>query len=237
MKKLLVLVVAFMMLLCCSLAETDIASMSDQELKTLDNKISEEIAKRYFSGTQLTSDSGLIIEKEYKWVSISSYRDNEYILGIVIRNMTGHDTGIEGDVVLFDEDENILAIKSIKSEIVGQGYTIYEEIKNDTNFDHAKYYLKQMKSIYKEGNTSVNFTTQISGNKVFLFAENIGEKPLEFFKYTCYFFKDDKLVGYEWGYLADSDSQIKPGCIEMSEESCKKEFDTVDIYYEVRMDK
>lgn len=178
-------------------------------------------------------ENGIFITKEYRWIT-KSWGSYEYNYGVSFVNKTGYDCGVDAQIVFFDAENNIVGIDNFLVQVVGNGAECFIRTENDIPFNKVICHLNPVKTIYKEINSIVDISFQVNDKKVFLFAENTGKYPAEFVEYTCIFMKEDSVVGYERGYLTDSDSEIKPGNVEMEEIKCSKEFDAVDIYIEGR---
>lgn len=68
-------------------------------------------------------------------------------------------------------------------------------------------------------------------NKAIVSVTNTGSKTAEFVQGHAMFFKGDKVVGFDWGYFVDADSEIKPGKTISEELYCSRDFDSVKLFF------
>ena len=87
-------------------------------------------------------------------------------------------------------------------------------------------------SRYSEVQSFVDIDVQIADNKAILIAKNNGSVAAKYVEYNCLFINGKgQVVGTDWGYLTDDDSELKPGMTEFREESCYETFKKVELYF------
>ena len=74
----------------------------------------------------------------------------------------------------------------------------------------------------------------IVGRKCIIAVTNTGDIPADFVKYNLLFMKNGDVVDTAWGYITDSDSEIKPGKTQYVEKKGPADFDDVLIYLEAK---
>lgn len=194
----------------------------------------EAIDKETYDNMPIATGDGWEMLKEY-YYKTSWY--NYYIF--VLKNTSGYDAEISCDVVFYDENDNMVGVSNGSERACENGYETYWSFSNDIEFDHATVEIKMSKETwYKGGQSSIELSTNIVGNKAIITAKNTGKKAVEFVEYHILFLDDNgNVVSTGWGYLTDSDSEIKPGAQEMREESYSKGFADVRVYAMGRIDK
>lgn len=197
--------------------------------KSVVNTGSVEVA-----GSSSAACEGAEVTHEYAW---SSFWSNSY--AIVVKNISGKSCGFNAQVIFYDKDNNIVGVANPSITICGDGYEVLMIASQDAAYDHVEYTITPADSSwYEDVHNFVEVTATKSGDKAILTAKNNGTKNAEFVEYNCLFLdKDGNVVGSDWGFLTDNDSEIKPGKMEMREASPYVDFDSVVIYYEGRCSK
>ena len=75
----------------------------------------------------------------------------------------------------------------------------------------------------------MKYETVRATEKEILSVTNKGNIPAEFVEVYALFFKNGKLVDYDWTYMTDDDSEIKPNKTITEEIDCYEEYDKVDF--------
>lgn len=83
--------------------------------------------------------------------------------------------------------------------------------------------------MYKEVNTYIEITYQISDSRVITFAENTGSITPYAVDYTLLYFNGDKVVDYDKEVVGFT-TKLNPGETQINEESTHSDFDNVVIY-------
>lgn len=169
------------------------------------------------------------VVNEYQWNT-----DWYNYWGIVIKNTSGNTCGFSAQIILYDADNNIIGVKNGSIDVLADGYEGYIGISNTDAFDHVAYNISETSTRYYEVQSFVDVQASKSGKKAIIIATNNGSVAAEFVEYHVLFLNKGEVVGSGWGYLTDDDSEIKPGKMEMREETCFEEFDQVEIYFDGR---
>lgn len=166
------------------------------------------------------------ILKDYKWHSYSYYE------GIVIQNTSGDTKDYDAQVMFYDEKNDLIGVGNYSIDTIGKGQKALFKFSNETPFDHIEYTIIASDSRYAEVQSFVDIEVKKTDDKAIIIAKNTGNVAARFVEYECLFInKKKEVVGSNWGYLTDNDSELKPGMTEFREESCREPFKTVEVYY------
>lgn len=166
---------------------------------------------------------------EYTW--------KKYV-ALVIKNNSDRNIEIDVNMKFKDGSGSLIGTKNDGEHAFESGQEIVFVFYNDTTFDsyeydvsvsEEKYYTCVLSSIECEVNTT--------DKKAILSVTNTGEKAAEFVEYTILYMNGDNVVGYDWGYATDNDSEIKPGKTINKEGTCYEPFDHVQVYFTGRANK
>lgn len=165
--------------------------------------------------------------KEYKW-STSRYYHND----IVIKNTSGYDANIDVTALFKDKDGNIIGVSNDNEEACQDGYETFWSFYKDDPFDSCEFLITVTPDKYYKGvQSSVEQSASVVGKKVIITAKNTSESTVKYLEYyLLYLDGDGNAVDYDWGYLTDSDSELKPGKTEFREESSSSAFASVELY-------
>lgn len=169
------------------------------------------------------------VVNEYQWST-----DWYNYWGIVIKNTSGKTCGFSAQIILYDANNNIIGVKNGSIGVLASGYEGYIGVSNSDAFDHVAYNISQTSTRYNEVQSFVDVQASKSGKKAIIIATNNGSVAAEFVEYNVLFMNKGEVVGSGWGYLTDDNNEIKPGRMEMREETCSEEFDQVEIYFDGR---
>ncbi len=173
---------------------------------------------------------GCEISNEYKW---SSYWSSNYALAI--KNTSGETNGYSARILFYDEKNNIVGVANSDINVLGDGYEALIVASQDNVYDHVSYAIQPHTSYYQDVHSFVEITANIVGDKAILSAKNTGNQAAQFVEYHCLFLdKAGNVVGSDWGYLVDDDSELKPGKTELREANCYDEFESAVVYFEGR---
>lgn len=70
-----------------------------------------------------------------------------------------------------------------------------------------------------------------TGKKVIVSCTNRGSVTADSVECTALFFRDGKLIGRDFAYFTDNDSELKPGRTITKEMSCYEQYDDVKLYF------
>lgn len=214
-----------------------ISTLNDEDLATLINTATQEQTART-KAAQASSNSGEDYEITNEYFYTNEY-DEAYYYGFVLKNTSGHNASIGVDVVFYDADNNIIGIESDSESGCENGFETFWTFYNDTPFDHVTTEIVvDEDTTHRDGSqSSIDLTSNVSGNKIILSAHNHGGYPVKFVEYNVLFFdKDGKLITIEWGYLTDKDSEIKPNKTVMEDVKCPDSFADYVVYAHGRID-
>ena len=176
--------------------------------------------------TKKTHNAEYKVVKKYKW-DTSYY----YYEGIVIKNMSGSTKDYDAQVMFYDEKNNLIGVSNPSVEAVGANQEALIICNNEAPFHHIEYTINARDSRYNEVQSFIDIQVQKADGKAIIIAKNTGNVAANFVEYMCLFLnKNKEVVRYDWGYLTDNDSQIKPGMMEMREVTCSDAFKTVKVY-------
>lgn len=167
------------------------------------------------------------VVKEYKW-SDSWYS----YYGIVLKNTSGKDSEIEVSVYFKDKNGDIIGVQSQDEYACENGFETFWLFSNEDKFDSVEYEITMSEDKYYESiQSELDLKVSTTKGKAILSAKNTGDRIMEYVEYNVLFLdKKGNVVGNGWGFLADKDSEIKPGKTVMAEETCRETFAEVVLY-------
>ena len=118
-------------------------------------------------------------------------------------------------------------------DAVGKGTTVCEDFSCDEVFTTYEYKVVSSESSYASVDQNLTMDVSILTNKVIVSLTNNGKTPAKYVWYDVFFYNKGQLVGHNYSYCEDSDSEIKPGATERSECSFYGEggFDDAKVYF------
>ena len=157
---------------------------------------------------------------------------------VVAKNNSDYTVQLTGKVTFYDEFGGLIGYESESEHAVGPNEEICFRFSNEDDFSTYKieWSVKEEK-YYSAVCSNVSIDVTALKDKAIIQATNNGTKAAEFVEYYALFFDKGDFVGYDWGYIVDEDSEIKPGNSEMKEVSCYESFDSVKVYISGRGDK
>ena len=170
---------------------------------------------------------------EYRWSS-SWYYYND----LVIKNTSGQDCKISVSMIFYDKAGNIIGIDEASQYACQNGFETYYSFSNEDPFDHVEYTITMTpEKYYTCIQADLDLQSNIVGDKVILSARNSGDLVMEFVEYHVLYLDDSgTVVGKDWGYIDDSDNEIKPGSTQFKDESCSEDFSSVLFFANGRAD-
>lgn len=175
----------------------------------------------------VTENRDYVLLKEYRW----SFYDTWFYTGLVIQNTSGVTKDFDAQVQYFDKNNQLIGVGNYSVDVIGDGQKALIKCQNETAFDHVEYTITAKNSRNKEVQSFIDIKVQTPGNKAILSATNMGNTVAKFVEYNCLFINNQgQAVGSGWGYLVDSDYELKPGLTEYREETCSEPFSTVEVY-------
>lgn len=144
---------------------------------------------------------------------------------LLITNDSGKDCSLSINVDFFNAEGKIVGTTSNSIDAVGKGTTVCEDFSCDEVFTTYEYKVVASESSYAP--VDQNLTVDVS------LLTNNGKTPAKYVWYDVFFYNKGQLVGHNYSYCEDSDSEIKPGATERSECSFYGEggFDDAKVYF------
>lgn len=263
MKKFLIVLVALALLFACACATpSDSQEASDlvAELEALKNEldalkneaptdtlepeanVAEEPTIEFTQEPVQESKPGVFVAEEVKGeIGINEYRLSSYYYYAiyVLENNSEFTLDLSMQLVFKDAEGKNIGAQSDSDAAFAPGTSIALVFSNETAFDSCEYIISVKEETYYAAVTPfIEVEANIAGKKAVLSATNTGSIVAEFVQFTVLFFNGDTLVDYDWGYIVDDDSEIKPGNTEFKEATSYKEsFDSIQVYLSGRGDK
>lgn len=213
------------------LEETGIADSITQYVMYSDFALDKDA----YDSLPIATGDGWQMIKEYQYKT-SWY--NYYCF--VLKNVSGYNAEISCNVVFYDANHNIVGVSNASERACENGYETFWVFSNDIEFEYATVDITMTEETwYKDGGQScVELSASIVGNKAIITAKNNGKEAVDFLEYHVLFMDENgNLLSTGWGYLTDDDNELKPGKMEMREESYFEGFSDVKVYALGRIDK
>lgn len=186
------------------------------------------VTKEEYDSRPVASGDGWVITKDYRYTAFASY-----YYAFVLKNTGEDNVRITVDVLFYDAEDHIIGTQSASEDACESGYETFWSFSNEKNYDHVSIDVKtEPETEYKAGGqSSINLSYEIVGNKVILTAVNTGKKAVQYVEYHVLFLNDsDEVVSTSWRFLTDDDNEIKPGATEIREETSPVPFTKVLVY-------
>ncbi len=162
--------------------------------------------------------------KSYTYKSYSTY-----YLVLVLKN-TVNDCALNVSVDLLDGNEQIVGTEDGEISAFAKDTEVALIFNSDQKFSKFKWEFEpEPCEYYNPVVQNLKCDVNTAKNKAIISVENTGKVPAEFVEYTALFFKGDKLVDTNWGYVGGSEA-IEPGKTKKKETDCYEKFDSVKVY-------
>ena len=225
MKKIFICVIALLLFAGCSQGEksstgntgaTGGGSVSVDVKKKLENKPKFD-SKKMLEGLETTA---------YTW---NTKYDN--CLALVVKNNSSMDCELNVSVSFKDTDGNLLGVKEDSVNAFGKNGEICFVFDNEEAFASYEYeYSVDELDYYEAVNADLTCEATPAKDKIIVSVTNNGSKIAEWVTATALFMQGDQVVDSSYGYVGDSDSEIKPGNKSTEEIHCFEDFDNVKVY-------
>lgn len=213
------------------LEETGVADSMTQHIMYSARVINKEA----YDNMPIATGDGWEIIKEYYY---STSYDNYYIF--LLKNTSGYMARIGVNAYFYDADNNLVGVADSTEYACENDCITYWSFSNDEmDFDHVTLDITMTENTrYKNGGQSnIELSTNVLGKKVILAAKNTGSEAIEYAEYhILYLDENGKVIGTDWGYITDDDSEIKPGATEMREESSYDKFSDLKVILHGQID-
>ncbi len=156
---------------------------------------------------------------------------------IVVKNNTKETVSISTSSLAYAKDGSVIGAASGEFDALGAGCTsvFYEAFETDQGIDHYKTELNYSKSrYYNSVIQDLSYVRDDIKNGLVLQVKNNGDKAAEFVQACVLFFKDGKLVDYDYNYFTDDDFELKPGKKMSKQFDSYKDFDSIEFYFDGR---
>ena len=152
---------------------------------------------------------------------------------LLITNDSGKNCSLDINVDFFNAEGKIVGTTSNSIDAVGKGTTVCEDFSCDEVFTTYEYKVVASESSYASVDQNLTVDVSLLTNKVIVSLTNNGKTPAKYVWYDVFFYNKGQLVGHNYSYCEDSDSEIKPGATERSECSFYGEggFDDAKVYF------
>lgn len=170
---------------------------------------------------------------EYIWSSA-----NYHHCDLVIKNTSGNDCEIEVAMIFYDESDTMIGVANASQRACQNGFETYYSLYNEHPFDHVKYSITMSpESYYSCIQSDLDFQYSVVNNKVIMSARNTSERSMEYVRYDIlYLDESGSVVEIDYGYITDSDSEIKPGATQYKDSISYVDFSSVVIVCNGRAD-
>ena len=159
---------------------------------------------------------------------------NKYAI-VTIKNNSEYNLRISVDVNFYDEDGNLIGVDHETQEAVESGYeTAFSFIVDDEATDVDGEYSIIEETWYDCVLSDLSYESSEAKDKIILSVTNNGDKPADFVQANVIFFDGSSPVGFDWTYVVDDDSEIKPGRTVKKELRCYESFDSYLVFFSGR---
>lgn len=207
----------------------------------LGNSLTVPEVKAYMIDIKIKEEIIVPTEEDIEVVNEYTYSTSWYKYRfIVIKNNSKSTVEISTSSLAYDKSGKMVAVGSAEIDAIGAGCTslIIENYDTDSEISHfetewsieeVNYYESVIQDLtYKENS--------IDGGAIFQ-VKNNGKESAEFVKGYVLFFKNGKVVDYDWTYFVDGDSEIKPSKTISKQMDTYEDFDKIEFYLDGRKDK
>lgn len=159
---------------------------------------------------------------------------------IVIKNNSKQSVSIDINGVARDSSNKIVGAADEEIDILGPGeetlgYLYFDEVENVTKVDCT--YSYNTKPYYTPCISNLQVEKSVNSKNVVVSVTNKGYKSAEFVKaYALFFDSNNNVVDFDYTYVTDSDSEIKPEATLSVQLDTYEDFSSVSVYLTGRSD-
>ena len=220
MKKLIVvLIFATLTLSACSNDSNDVAT-SKTSIQTSSNSATAANKQPMITQKPVETQAPKpTIEDAVSQIEVSyekySNKFSEYGI-IYVTNHSDFVVDYTVNVDLYNGDE-LVGTTSTGSEALEPGVTYAWYVMNDEKFDKLEHSVSIQESIYDGVVSKLKLDVKTTENKAIISVTNNGDITAKFVKYMAIFYNKGEIVGFDWGYTVDKNSQLLSGKTERAE--------------------
>ena len=182
--------------------------------------------------TEAPKDDRFEVTAEYKWTEGTSY-----YYGMAVLNKSGATGSFLVSVDFLDGNGEKISGSIMSADPCEDGAEAFMETYIDKPFERVRYEITYADPLYNEITSYVQVTTEIAGDTAVIKAANTGNVDADAVQFYCLFLNDaGEVVKYDWGFLVDTDLQLKSGKVETRTAKCDVPFSSVKVYTTGRTD-
>lgn len=173
--------------------------------------------------SQLELQSYFIETKFIKYAVVTIKNNSEYNLSITV------------NINFYDKAGALIGVDSETQEAVESGYeTVFcFMVDNEAENLDGEYTVKE-ETRYDCVLSDLSYESTEAKDKIILSVTNNGDEVADFVKAYVIFFDNSLPVDFDWTYVTDNDSEIKPGRTVKKEISCYESFDSYLVFFSGR---
>ena len=158
--------------------------------------------------------------------------DDDYYAFLAIKNNSEFDLSLSVNVKFYSESGTLVGASNTNINAVGAGTEILLDFKPDEKYASMDYDLYVAEDENLECAVSdFSYESVSAAEKEIVTLTNNGTKPALFVEGKALFFNGTTVVGYDWDYFEDNDSELKPGRSISKELECEKAYDSVKLFF------
>lgn len=234
MKKFVVLLIATVfVLVACSPSGEITSNTSEQTKETSTTQMTTTTANSVVSlpekSKEITDLEKVSEQIELNYDKFVDYHYNYAFL--YITNNSNMTIDYELSVDFYDVNGELVGVSSVNEQALEPNVTYASYVMNDIEFEYIECKISLNESYYYGVVSNLGLDVKTLSEKAIISVTNNGDITAEFVKYNAIFYKGNEIVGHDWGYTVDSNSQIAKGKTERTEASIYgTEFDRVKVY-------
>lgn len=157
-----------------------------------------------------------------------------YYLILVLKN-TVQDCALNVSLDFVDAKGNIVGTEEETVDAFAKDTEVALEFSSDEKFSKYKWEFEPEELDYYSAVTqNLVCDVTLGKEKAIVSVTNNGSVSAQFVSFRALYFNNNKLVNTDFGYIGDSDSEIKAGKTKKEESKCYEKFDSVKVYLDGR---
>ena len=159
---------------------------------------------------------------------------------VIVKNNGDIPVSISTSTLAYKSDGSLISVADSGIDVLGSGSTsiYYDAFETKDEISRYEIDLSIDKDVWYEcGLNNLSYKQNDIKNGVIFQVKNNGDKPVSFVQGFALFFKDGKLVNWEFNYFTDNDYEIKSDSTISKQFDCYKDYDTVEFYLTGRISK